>query len=192
MSTADAAPIRRRSGQPSDLLQVPQWCAPALASLTVCAGWAASTWVAVHLRADPTLHTVALFVHLASLVIGFGAVLAIDYYGALWLSGRKSLRDVVEATTPLHLPVWAGLAGLIASGAFLHPDLSSPLTCVKLGLVLLLALNGVQAGVLHRRLAALDGRPATRALLLRGAATAAVSQAAWWGAVAIGFLNSRR
>ncbi|MEU9305652.1 hypothetical protein [Streptomyces sp. NPDC048269] len=192
MSTADAAAIRRRPGQPSDLLRVPQWCAPAVASLAVCAGWGASTWVALHLRADAALHTVALFVHLASLVIGFGAVLVIDYYGVLWLSGRKSLSAVVEYTAPLHLPVWAGLAGLIASGAFLHPDLSSPLTCVKLGLVLLLALNGVQAGVLHRRLEALDGRPATRTLLVRGAATAAVSQAAWWGAVAIGFLNSRR
>ncbi|MFG2982098.1 hypothetical protein ACGFYQ_12705 [Streptomyces sp. NPDC048258] len=192
MSTADAAAIRRRPGQPSDLLRVPRWCAPAMASLAVSAGWGASIWVALHLRADAALHTVALFVHLASLVIGFGAVLVIDYYGVLWLSGRKSLRDVVEYAAPLHLPVWAGLAGLIASGAFLHPDLSSPLTCVKLGLVLLLALNGVQAGVLHRRLAALDGRPATRALLMRGAATATVSQAAWWGAVAIGFLNSRR
>ncbi|MFD9406442.1 hypothetical protein ACFWBN_05360 [Streptomyces sp. NPDC059989] len=191
MSTADVTSIRRRSPQPSDLLLVPGWCAPALASLTVCAGWAASIWVAVHLRADATLHMVALFVHLACLVVGFGAVLAIDYYGALWLSGRKTLSEVVGFTAPLHLPVWAGLAGLIASGAFLHPDLSSPLTCVKLGLVLLLALNGVQAGVLHRRLAALDGRPATRRLLVRGALSATVSQIAWWGAVAIGFLNSR-
>ncbi|MFD7256438.1 hypothetical protein [Streptomyces sp. NPDC059874] len=192
MSTADAASLDRRPGQPSDLLQLPQWCGPAAASVAVCAAWAVTTWVALHLRADATLHTVALFVHLASLVLGFGAVLAIDYFGALWLAGRKSLREVVDATAPLHLPVWAGLGGLVLSGAFLHPDLSSPLTCVKLCLVLLLSLNGVQASVLHRRLAALDGRPATRALLLRGALTGTVSQVAWWGAVAIGFLNSQR
>ncbi|MFC9292850.1 hypothetical protein ACFTWH_29965 [Streptomyces sp. NPDC057011] len=191
MSTADVTSIRRRPAQPSDLLRVPQWCGPVVASLAVCAGWAASIWVAVHLQADSTLHLAALFLHLACLVVGFGAVLAIDYYGLLWLSGRKALSEVVGFTAPLHVPVWAGLAGLIASGAFLHPDLSSPLTCVKLCLVLALALNGVQAGVLHRRLAALDGRPATRSLLAWGAASATVSQVAWWGAVAIGFLNSR-
>ncbi|MFJ4775975.1 hypothetical protein [Streptomyces sp. NPDC088762] len=192
MSTADVTSVPRRSAQPADLLRVPLWCAPTLASLSVCAAWAASIWVAVHLRADSTLHMAALFVHLACLVVGFGAVLAIDYYGLLWLSGRKALSEVVGSTAPLHLPVWAGLGGLIASGAFLHPDLSNPLTCVKLGLILVLALNGVQAGVLHRRLAALDGRPATRPLLVWGAVSASVSQVAWWGAVAIGFLNSRR
>jgi len=53
-------------------------------------------------------------------------------------------------------------------------------------------LNGVLAGALLRRLAALDGRPAGRSLLLRGAATASLSQIAWWGALAIGFLNSRQ
>ena len=89
---------------------------------------AASTWVAVHLRADAALHTAALFVHLASLVLGFGAVLAVDYYGALWLGGRKTLRQVLDFTASLHTLVWAGLIGLIGSGALLHPDLGSPLT----------------------------------------------------------------
>ncbi|WP_199808155.1 hypothetical protein [Streptomyces sp. NRRL F-2580] len=145
----------------------------------------------MHLRADVTLHTAALFVHLASLVLGFGAVLAIDYYGALWLTGRKTLREVLDSTAPLHMPVWAGLGGLLFSGAFLHPDLASPLTCVKLGLVLVLSLNGVQASALHHRLAAVEGGSAPRSLLIRGAVTASVSQVAWWGAVAIGFLNSR-
>ncbi|WP_327418043.1 hypothetical protein [Streptomyces sp. NBC_01233] len=85
----------------------------------------------------------------------------------------------------LQLPDWCG------AGAFLDPDLSSPLTCVKLGLVLVLSLNGVQASALRHRLAAVDGGPVSRALVIRGAVTASVSQAAWWGAVAIGFLNSR-
>lgn len=191
MSTADATAIRRRPEREGELLQLPSWCGTAAASLAVCLGWAATTWIALHLRADVTLHTAALFVHLASLILGFGAVLAIDYYGALWLTGRKTLREVLDVTAPLHVPVWAGLGGLLFSGAFLHPDLSSPLTCLKLGLVLVLSLNGVQASALHRRLAAVEGGPVRRSLLIRGAVTAFVSQAAWWGAVAIGFLNSR-
>ncbi|MFF4298546.1 hypothetical protein ACFY0N_33385 [Streptomyces vinaceus] len=191
-ANATATTTPRRPGREAELLRLPSWCGTAAASLTVCVGWAATTWIALHLRADTTLHTAALFVHLASLVLGFGAVLAIDYYGALWLTGRKTLREVLDFTAPLHLPVWAGLGGLLFSGAFLHPDLSSPLTCVKLGLVLVLSLNGVQASALHRRLAAVGSGPVSRSLLIRGAVTASVSQAAWWGAVAIGFLNSRR
>ncbi|OAR26453.1 hypothetical protein A8W25_08150 [Streptomyces sp. ERV7] len=148
-------------------------------------------WIALHLKADATLHTAALFVHLASLILGFGAVLAVDYYGALWLRGRKTLREVLDFTGPLHVPVWLGLGGLLFSGAFLHPDLGSPLTCLKLVLVLVLSLNGVQASALHRRLAAVDGGPVGPSLLIRSAVTAAVSQGAWWGAVVIGFLNSR-
>ncbi|MEU9143740.1 hypothetical protein [Streptomyces sp. NPDC048349] len=191
MSAADATATPRRPGRDVELLRLPEWCGTAVASLAVCLGWAATTWIALHLRADVTLHTAALFVHLASLVLGFGAVLAIDYYGVLWLTGRKTLGEVLDFTAPLHVPVWAGLGGLLFSGAFLHPDLGSPLTCVKLGLVLLLSLNGVQASALHRRLAAVGGGPVRRSLLVRGAVTASVSQAAWWGAVAIGFLNSR-
>lgn len=191
MSAADAPASPHRPGREAELLQLPQWCRTAAASLAVCAGWAATTWIALHLQADATLHTAALFVHLASLVLGFGAVLAVDYYGVLWLTGRKTLREVLDFTAPLHVPVWVGLGGLLFSGAFLHPDLGSPLTCVKLGLVLVLALNGVQASALHRRLAAANGEPVRPALLIRSAVTAAVSQAAWWGAVTIGFLNSQ-
>ncbi|PKV83396.1 hypothetical protein [Streptomyces sp. TLI_146] len=192
MSAADAPATPHRPGREAELLQLPHWCRTAAASLAVCAGWAATTWIALHLQADATLHTAALFVHLACLVLGFGAVLAVDYYGALWLTGRKTLREVLDFTGPLHVPVWAGLGGLLFSGAFLHPDLGSPLTCVKLGLVLLLALNGVQASALHRRLTAVDGDPVGPSLLVRSAVTAAVSQGAWWGAVTIGFLNSQR
>ncbi|MFI1172637.1 hypothetical protein [Streptomyces melanogenes] len=191
MSAADATASPHRPGREAELLQLPQWCRTAAASLAVCAGWAATTWIALHLQADATLHTAALFVHLASLVLGFGAVLAVDYYGALWLMGRKTLREVLDFTAPLHVPVWVGLGGLLFSGAFLHPDLGSPLTCVKLGLVLVLALNGVQASALHRRLATVNGESVRPALLIRSAVTAAVSQAAWWGAVTIGFLNSQ-
>lgn len=162
-------------------------------SLGLCALWAATAWTAGHVRTDAVLHTVALFVHLASLVAGFGAVLVVDYLGALWLLGRRSFRQVVDATGPLHVPVWAGLAGLTASGMLLEPHLDSGLTRVKLVLVLLIALNGVHATALHRRLEEAQGdggRPPQR-LLVRGAASALVSQVGWWGALAIGFWNAQ-
>ncbi|MET8248364.1 hypothetical protein ABZV31_30590 [Streptomyces sp. NPDC005202] len=99
------------------------------------------------------MHTAALFVHLALLVLGFGAVLVADYYGLLWLTGRCTLDEAVGCTGRLHVPLWAGLTGLVVSGVVLHPDLASPATRTKLVLVLVLALNGLQAKVLHRRVA---------------------------------------
>ncbi|MEV4435488.1 hypothetical protein [Streptomyces sp. NPDC049585] len=168
--------------------------APALrtlaASLGVCALWAAAVWTAVHLRADPLLHDVALFVHLASLVVGFGAVLTVDWLGLLWLAGKRPLAEVLRTSAAVHPPIWLGLAGLVGSGVLLQPSLSAPLTQVKLALVLLVALNGIHAHVLQERLT--TTARVGRALLVRCGATVLVSQLGWWGATLIGFLNSRR
>ncbi|WP_367318804.1 hypothetical protein [Streptomyces sp. HUAS ZL42] len=161
------------------------------ADVLVCLVWAAGVWVAVHLEAGPALRTVALFVHLAALILGFGTVQTIDYYGLLWLLGRRSLRQVLEFTGPLQVLVWAGLAGMVISGAVLGPDVASAVTRVKLGLVLLVALNGVHVHALHRELAEQVGGEVDRRLLVRGAVSVVVSQIGWWGAVAIGFLNSQ-
>ncbi len=79
----------------------------------------------------------------------------------------------------------------MGSGALLHPAPGSPLTQVKLGLVLLVALNGLHAWTLQPRLSGGTG-PVPRGVLVRSAVTVLVSQVGWWGATAIGFLNSRR
>ncbi|MGW7378707.1 hypothetical protein [Streptomyces sp. NPDC054794] len=168
------------------------WWTVAAAALAACLGLSACAWISLHLRVDPALHTVALFVHLASLVLGFGAVLMADYYALLFLTGRCALRDALGSTAHLHVPIWTGLAGLVASGVMLQPDLDSPLTRVKSVLVLVLTLNGLQAGLLNRRMA----QRATAAVLAPrflgwGTATALVSQVCWWGAVVIGFRNSQ-
>ncbi|MFG3054682.1 hypothetical protein ACGFZP_27515 [Kitasatospora sp. NPDC048239] len=160
-------------------------------SLGLSGLWAGCTWAAGHLHADPALHTVALFVHLASLVVGFGAVLAIDYLGLLWLLGKRTLRNVLDLTAPLNVPVWGGLAGLTFSGILLEPNLDSGLTRLKLVLVLLIALNGVHATALHPRLESYGAlRPPTH-LMARAAGSAGLSQLGWWGAVVIGFYNTR-
>ncbi|MEU3353554.1 hypothetical protein [Streptomyces sp. NPDC037389] len=163
------------------------------AATGVCAVWAAAVWAAVHLRADPLLHDVALFVHLACLIVGFGAVLTVDWLGLLWLLGKRPLPDVLRTADAVHTPIWLGLAGLVGSGVLLHPDPGAPLTRIKLGLVLLVALNGIHAHTLQPRLGAqCSPQGSRRALVARCAAGVLVSQLGWWGATVIGFLNSRR
>ncbi|MGH3367062.1 MAG: hypothetical protein ACRDOY_07655 [Nocardioidaceae bacterium] len=153
-------------------------------------GWLATVWVSAHVHPDPTLTRVALFVHLASLVAGLGAVLTVDYFAIRWLLGRCTLRQVVTVGGGASALVWIGLTGLLVSGALLTPDLSSRLTQVKLALVLLVALNGAYAGVVQHRLTA-AGAHAPRSVMLQAGATAAISQAGWWGAAVVGFLNSQ-
>ncbi|MEU8028537.1 hypothetical protein AB0C13_07820 [Streptomyces sp. NPDC049099] len=167
------------------------WWTVGAAALAACLGLSACAWISLHLRVDAALHTVALFVHLASLVLGFGAVLVADYYALLYLTGRCTLRDALNSTTHLHVPVWTGLVGLVASGVMLHPDLGFASTRIKLGLVLALTLNGLQAGLLNRRMLQQGSAALGPRLLAWGAATALVSQACWWGAVVIGFRNSQ-
>ena len=169
---------------------VPAWVL-GVTDVLICLAWAGSVWVALHVEADPALRTVALFAHLGAMVLGLGSVLTIDYYGLLWLLGKRSLRQVLEFTGPLHVPVWAGLTGMVLSGVILDPDPAAPLTRVKLALVLLIALNGVHAQALHRALVEQGGERPVRRLLVRGGISAVVSQLGWWGAVGIGFVNSQ-
>lgn len=152
---------------------------------------AAAIWLSTQVRPGPMWHDIALFAHLASLVVGFGAVLVADYFFVLWRLGRVTFAEAVRSTSWLHLLVWAGLAVLVASGTLLQPNLQSPVTLTKLGLVLALTLNGVHIAVLGRRMAALDGPPPLR-LLIRGGLATVVSQTCWWGAIVIGFLNANR
>ncbi|MFE1308099.1 hypothetical protein [Streptomyces sp. NPDC058755] len=179
-----AAPLRR-------LGLYDTWWTVAAAALAACLGLAACAWISAHLHVDAALHTVALFAHLASLVLGFGAVLVADYWALLWLTGRCTLHDALTSTARLHVPIWTGLAGLVVSGVMLQPDLGSAPTRIKLGLVLALTLNGFQAGLLNRRMTQRNTTALTTRLLARAATTALVSQACWWGAVLIGFRNSR-
>ncbi|WP_229845112.1 hypothetical protein [Streptomyces cinnamoneus] len=175
-----------RAARPVGLFD--SWWTVGGAAVAASAAWAGSVWVSVHVQADASLHTAALFAHLVGLVLGFGAVLVADYHGLLWMTGRCTLREAVGSAGRLHLPIWAGLAVLVLSGMMLHPDPSATLTRIKLVLVLALTLNGLQAGLLNKRMA---GQPAAPRHLIWGGATALISQICWWGAVVIGFLNSR-
>jgi hypothetical protein len=179
----ETAPLQRRGLYDA-------WWTVAAAALGVCVALTGSLWLSMHLTVDAPLHTAALFVHLASLVLGFGAVLSADYSALVWLTGRSTLREMLNTANRLHVPIWTGLAGLVASGAMLHPDLDSTLTRIKLAMVLVLSLNGLQAGLLTKRMARQGPDRLPRRLLTRAAATALVSQVCWWGAVVIGFHNT--
>jgi hypothetical protein len=148
-------------------------------------------WLSTRLHPSHALHRAALFVHLGSLTLGFGAILVADYSFALWALRRSTFAEAVAGTARLHLLVWCGLVGLVASGILLGPDLSSGITVLKLVLVAALTVNGVQTMALSRRMSALGGDPPPR-LLLWGVATSAISQVCWWGAIVIGFLHTNR
>lgn len=166
----------------------------AVAYLAVAVAWAASVWVSTLLAPPSWLHGLALFVHLASLVVGLGAVLMVEWYALLWMTEWRSPRDLRQVDVTLRLPIWAGLIGLLASGALLQPDLGAPLTIVKLGAVLVVSLNGVAITQWTAYLARFPRRmrfaSLPRKARLRFVASAIVSQIAWWTAVVIGMLNS--
>ncbi|MBW5486776.1 hypothetical protein [Streptomyces bambusae] len=155
----------------------------------------AACWMSGHLHADAALQTAARFVHVAALVVGLGSVLAVDWFALLWVSGRRPLADTLSTACALQVPIWGGLTGLVVSGLFLRPDLGSPLTLVKLGLVLAVMVNGLYAHrlgqLLERRRTPEVPHEVPRGLLVRSGIAAAVSQTGWWGATVIGFLNSQ-
>lgn len=83
---------------------------------------------------------------------------------------------------------------LLASGAFINPDLGSIPTRVKLVCVLVLMLNGLAIAPLMHRLLAMPSTTrfgeVARGLRARLMVALTVSQACWWTAVLIGLLNS--
>lgn len=165
-----------------------------VAYVLITAGWAASIWVSTLLAPPTWLHTSAVFLHLASLVVGLGAVLMVEWYALLWATEWRTVRDLRQVDITLKPLIWAGLIGLLASGALLQPDLESPTTIVKLVAVLLVSINGVALTQWTAYLGRFPRKMRFRALPTRARvrfiATAVLSQLAWWTAVVIGMLNS--
>lgn len=162
----------------------------------VTGAWAAAVIVAAVLPNDGAeVSQVALFIHLMSMAIGFGAVIMIDAFGLLWLFGRRTLAELVDLDTVAHTVIAVAVGGLLASGVALQPDLATPLARFKMLLVLGLMLNGLAAQRMLQRFRR-NLPPATRGdsipwrAFQRGVAAAMISQATWWGAIAIGFLTN--
>lgn len=166
----------------------------AVAYWAVGIAWLLSMWMGSQVVPPQWLHYVALFGHLAAVIIGLGAAVLLEAKGALWAMGRRSLADFLRtehSVTPL---AWLGIAGLFGTGVFLEPDLGVPLTALKMLAVLVAAMNGVALTKLTFELQRLPGT-ARFAMLpprvrLWSVWSAGLSQLAWWTAVIIGMLNT--
>lgn len=152
--------------------------------------WVVVTLVSPHLRVSTSVRDVALFLHLAGVVLGFGAVLTVDWFGLLWALRLRPMTALLQVAGGVHILVWVGLATLMGSGLLLHPDTSATRVKVKLAAVLVVAVNGLLAGRLHRRMSRLAEDPPPTALLLIGGVLTLISQAGWWTATLIGFLSA--
>jgi hypothetical protein len=153
-----------------------------------------SLWVGSTVVPPAWLHTPALFGHLASVIAGLGAAVLLELSGLLWMLRRAALDDLRRVERLVSTLAWLGIAGLLATGAFLQPDLGEPLTAIKMVAVLIAAMNGVGMTRLTDELARLPAGVRFSALPRRLQAwcvwSAVVSQSAWWTAVLIGMLNT--
>jgi hypothetical protein len=153
-----------------------------------------SLWIGGMLVPPPWIHISMLFAHLASIIIGLGAAVLLEYSGFLWTIGRRTLGDLRHTEHSVSTLAWIGILGLFASGAFLQPNLNNPLTVVKMTAVLVVAMNGVAmtrlTADLGRLPAGIRFRSVPRRVRLWCIWSALVSQVGWWTAVIIGMLNT--
>ncbi len=168
---------------------LPSWASGAGTAALLGTLWVIS--VSVEFHAPGWARTGALFVHLAGLVIGLGAVVVIDWTALRWVLGRSTYSQVRETAASVHVLIWSALIALMVSGAVLNPDTSSNLTRFKLALVLVLAVNGLHAKALGLRLGAAAMDPPPRFLLVRAAVIATVSQLCWWSVMMLGHVNTQ-
>lgn len=188
-----AVVIRDAAPWPDDQ---PMWrSAHPIVYLAVAEVLALSVALSAVIHPSQAVYRAGVVIHLLSLVIGFGAVVLVDWHGILWLRGRRELVEashVAEAANPL---IWTALVGLLASATVLKPNLASELTWVKIAAVLLICLNGVSLLALPRMLYALaprtPGELPTR-LRRRLLGSAATSHLGWWTAIAIGIATDIR
>lgn len=61
-----------------------------------------------------TVHRYALLVHMMALVLGFGAVLTIDWLGLLLLLRKRSFAEVMQAVQATHVLMF-GITSLLVS-----------------------------------------------------------------------------
>ena len=136
-----------------------------------------------------------LFIHLISLVVGFGAVIVIDVWGLLWILNRQKLSQVMSVAGVTQKLIWLGFLGLVISGLFLGAHYDKPRTQLKIGLVIMLGINGLYLAYLKNWAEKLGNTTFGKSPVmfrLQMAMGTTVSQIGWWGAVIIGFLTANR
>jgi hypothetical protein len=133
-----------------------------------------------------------LFIHLASLILGFGSVLVTDLYGLLWIWDRLRFREVVRMSGVNARFIWIGWSGMVLSGVplILLKGEIDQLMIVKLFFVALIGLNGIPLHFLQKKMEELGrGAAVPGVFMFRLTLSLLVSQLGWWGAMTIGFLH---
>lgn len=183
-----------RERHADELFGWPAWCGLPVRLSVVVAAWAVMLWVAPTLAPRPLAHDLARSLHLVSLVVALGAIVVVDWHGLLWVLQRRRLTQMLRLAAATGPMVWAGLTGLCLTGPLLEPDLSNPLTRLKMLLVLGAAMNGALLPLTTARLTDVPVETALRDLPRRTRArlvqAVVVSQVCWWGAAAIGAYTS--
>lgn len=158
------------------------------------AAWATSAAIGSTSTFDVGTRRLAVSAHVLALVLAFGAVVVVDWVGFLWLVDRRGLHETTTLERAVSPLIWTGLAGMLITGALIHPDLTNPATQLKMCCVLGLMLNGIALIPVTRRIHALpDGtrfKDLGGTLRTRMLSALVLSQVFWWTAIIIGFANS--
>ncbi len=139
------------------------------------------------------MYKIVLFIHLFSLIIAYGSVLFVDFYGLFWVLGKKTKAQMLEVSKTAQILIWSGLVGLILSGKFLHPNFTKPLTQLKMLLVLIIICNGLNLHFVQKAIKpekVEQFRQLPKKLIVWSIVSISLSQLAWLGAVIIGFINT--
>ncbi|MBO1269795.1 hypothetical protein [Arthrobacter cavernae] len=175
------------------VLSRPRLLLPVL-SVAATAAWGLSVAAGYTFTFDQGIHRLALSAHVLAMVLAFGSVIVVDWVGFLWLIGRRGLHDTSRLESAASPLIWIGLAGLLLTGAFIHPDITSTATQVKMCCVLGLMLNAISLIPVMRGLHALPSgtmfKEVAANLRARLLLALVLSQAFWWTAIVIGFANS--
>ncbi len=134
-----------------------------------------------------------IIIHLAGLCAAYGSVVIVDVIGLLWLGKQMGRERMLAITTWAQPVVWAGLIAMMVSGARLGPDLSRPLTRVKMVLIILLAINGLNLDALRKRTKELSGQSfwgAPSSYKVWSIFSIVLSQVLWISIVVVAALNS--
>lgn len=140
------------------------------------------------------LNHIFLFVHLVSLIVGFGSVMVIDIFGLLWLLKKVKLSFVNQVANTTQVLIWIGWSGLVLTGIplILIKGNISGLATVKIFAVIVLGLNGIFLHIIKKSMVGIvDDTEIPSLFKFRITLATIVSQLGWWTAIVIGFLNNK-
>lgn len=141
---------------------------------------------------DTPLFYIFLFLHLISLIVGFGAVIMIDFSGLLWTFKRIKLSFLNRVADITQRLIWLGWFGLVISGLvlILHKGFVDNLTWIKLMFVAMLGVNGIFLHIIKKQIDKVsDEQPMPVLVRFRITMASITSQLGWWGAFSIGFVH---